>query len=163
MRVQLRIHLPVDAETLWQALRTPAVFRAVSSPLLEMASEEALGLPDLWQGDGPHLISIRALNVIPMGTQTIDAHFKIAPDGTQIMTDAGQPQSGALTAITQWQHRMAVTALPDGTALYRDRLDFSAGALTPLLWLSLWAFWQWRGLRLRRLARSRFQNLLARA
>lgn len=161
MRVQLRIHLPVGAETLWQALRTPAVFQAVSSPLLEMASVEPAGLPDLWQGDGPHLISIRALNAVSMGTQTIDASFETTPDGTRVMTDAGQPQSGALTAISHWRHRMAVTALPDGTALYRDRLDFSAGALTPLLWLSLWAFWQWRGLRLRQLARSRFRNLLA--
>lgn len=161
MRVQLRVHLPVEADILWQALRTPAVFQAVSSPLLAMTSVEPSGLPELWKGDGPHLISISALGLLALGTQTIDASFSLMPDGTRVMTDAGQPQSGALTAITQWRHRMAVTALPDGTTLYRDRLDFSAGVLTPLMWLSLWAFWQWRGLRLRRLARRRFQNLLA--
>lgn len=163
MRVQLRIHLPVSADELWQAVRTPAVFQAVSSPLLRMTNLEPSELPALWSGGGPHLIAIDALGILPMGSQTIDVSFAERPDGTRIMTDAGQPKSGALTAITKWRHRLAVTALPDGTALYRDCLDFSAGALTPLLWLSLWAFWQWRSLQLKRLARRRFQNLLARA
>ncbi|WP_223227641.1 hypothetical protein [Leifsonia xyli] len=36
--------------------------------------------------------------------------------------------------------------------LYRDRLIVRAGALTPVVWYGLWAFWQWRGGRLRRLA-----------
>lgn len=161
MRVQLRIHLPVSADELWQAIRTPAIFRAVSSPLLKMTSLEQDSLPELWRGDGPHLISISALGLISMGTQTIDVSFTQRPDGTRIMSDDGKPMSGALAAITQWRHRMAVTSLPDGTALYRDRLDFSAGALTPLLWVSLWAFWQWRAMQLRRLARRRFRNLLA--
>jgi len=48
---------------------------------------------------------------------------------------------------------MAVAAGPNpGTTLFRDRLEFSAGALTPLVWLALWAFWQWRGRRLMQLA-----------
>ena len=31
-----------------------------------------------------------------------------------------------------------------GTTLLRDRLEISAGALTPLVWPAMWAFWQWR-------------------
>lgn len=160
MRVQLRIQLPVSGDELWQAIRTPAVFRTVSSPLLEMASVEAGAFPEMWHGDGAHLIAIRALGLLPMGTQTIDVSFAERPDGTRVMTDDGKPISGALTAISEWRHRMAVTDLADGTSLYRDRLEFSAGVLTPLLWLSLWAFWQWRAMQLKRLARRRFRNLL---
>ena len=39
-----------------------------------------------------------------------------------------------------------------GTTLLRDRLEISAGVLTPLFWLAMWAFWQWRARGLVRLA-----------
>ena len=38
---------------------------------------------------------------------------------------------------------------------YRDRLDGSAGLLTPAVWLVLWGVWQLRGAHLRRTMRSR--------
>jgi hypothetical protein len=57
--------------------------------------------------------------------------------------------------ITSWRHRMAVTEQPNGRTLYRDRLDVSAGILTPLIWISLWVFWQWRALRLRAVLRRK--------
>lgn len=161
MRVQLRIQLEASADAVWDAIHNPVVFRTVSSPLLAIYSTEPTGAPRRWQGDGPHRIEIRAFNVIRMGTQTIDISSSTRPDGTRIMTDRGKPQSGALLSIRSWRHRMAVTPLPGGTTLYRDRLDFSAGALTPLLWLSLWSFWQWRGFRLKQLARRQFENLPA--
>ena len=47
---------------------------------------------------------------------------------------------------------MAVSALPDGRTLYRDQLLAHAGALDLVAWYPTWAFWQWRGLRLRQLA-----------
>ena len=46
---------------------------------------------------------------------------------------------------------MAVSALPDGRTLYRDRLDISAGIATPFIWAAMWIMWQWRAARLRRL------------
>lgn len=118
-----------------------------------MQSLEPSGFPERWTANGPHRISIRALDFIPLGEQTIDITDEQRSDGTRIVTDSGQPLNGSLSIIRLWRHRMAVTALPDGTTLYRDRLDFSAGVLSPLLWVSLWAFWQWRALRLRSLLR----------
>jgi hypothetical protein len=47
---------------------------------------------------------------------------------------------------------MAVSPSDDGRTLYRDRLDISAGMLTPLVWVGVWAFWQWRAFQLTRLA-----------
>lgn len=155
MKVQLRTRFAVNADDVWDAIRKPVMFRKVSAPLLEMRSLEPGGFPAQWLENAPHRVGIFALGVMPSGVQTIDVSYRTTPDGTRVMTDAGTPQSGALTVITSWRHRMAVTALPDGTTLYRDRLDFDAGLLSPLVWLSLWSFWQWRAFRLRRLLQHR--------
>jgi len=155
VRVNLRLRIHQNADVVWDALRDPAMFRRVSAPLLEMRSLEKSGFPDRWSEDGPHRISIYALGFIPNGVQTIDVSYTERADGTRVMTDAGMPQSGALTLIKQWRHQMAVTDLGDGTTLYRDRLEFNAGLLNPIAWIGLWCFWQWRGLRLRRLLQAR--------
>ena len=47
---------------------------------------------------------------------------------------------------------MAVTRTEGDRTLYRDRLDISAGLLTPFVWIGAWAFWQWRAFQLTRLA-----------
>ena len=67
---------------------------------------------------------------------------------------AGQTVSGALEAVTLWDHRMAVSADPAGTGktLYRDQLIFGTGALTLPSWPVFWMMWQWRMLQLKRLA-----------
>jgi hypothetical protein len=64
-----------------------------------------------------------------------------------------------LSAIPHLDHRMAIAPDPAGPdadgrlrTLYRDQLIVRAGVLTPVAWYTLWAFWQWRGHRLRRLA-----------
>ena len=154
MKIQLRETLPASADDVWDAIRSPRVFTEVSSPLLGMYSCEPSGAPERWLGDGPHRIEIRLFKLFKLGTQTIDISFETRADDTRIMTDAGIPQSGALTAIKTWRHRMAVTPLPNGETLYRDRLDFSAGVLTPIIWLSLWCFWQWRAYKLKSVFRA---------
>jgi len=153
--VALQLTLPHSPDTVWAALRNPAVFRQVSAPLLTMTSLEASGFPEQWTETGPHRIRIAMLRQIAVGEQTIDIHVAERADGTRILTDAGQPQSGALTIIRQWRHRMAVTPLPNGQTLYRDRLDFDAGVLSAAVWIGLWAFWQWRAFNLRRVLRRR--------
>lgn len=153
--VALKLTLPQDANTVWDALRDPTVFRAVSAPLLSMSSRESAGFPQRWDDSGPHRIQISLLGKVPVGEQTIDISFAEHSDGTRILTDAGQPQSGSLTVLRDWRHRMAVTPLPDGRSLYRDRLDFDAGWLSAAAWVGLWAFWQWRAFNFRRVLHRR--------
>jgi hypothetical protein len=155
VKVQLRIRIAANPDVVWDALRNPEMFRRVSAPLLLMRSEEAEGFPPQWREDGPHRISIYALGFIPNGVQTIDVTYAVREDGTRVVTDAGMPQSGAITVFKKWRHQMAVTAQADGSTLYRDKLEFDAGLLNPIAWLGLWCFWQWRGLRLRQLLKSR--------
>jgi len=154
MRVLLKKVLDCDPDAAWRAIRSPAVFREVSSPLLAMESLEPLGFPTMWQ-PGDHPASFRALGLVPLGTQVIRLTEQTErSDGVRILRDTGRGVSGALAAVTLWDHRMAIAPDPAGTGktLYRDQLIFRAGLGTIALWPSFWAFWQVRMLRLEQLA-----------
>jgi hypothetical protein len=153
MHVQLKLVLECSPDAAWNALRSPAVFSEVSFPLVEFETLDGSAFPASWD-EGPHTVSARALyGVIPAGTQSIDLSFR-RRGSWRIFEDHGGPLSGPLTVITRWRHRMAVAVTADGRTLFRDRLEFSAGLLTPVVWIAFWAFWQWRGARLSRLARG---------
>lgn len=150
MRVQLKLVLDASPDAVWAALRSPAVLAEVSRPFFSFEPRSPGGLPAQWT-EGPHPVAARALfDVIPAGEQLIDIAYRERGD-VRIIEDHGGPVSGPLAVITSWRHRMAVSATPGGT-LYRDRLDISAGVLTPIVWIGVWAFWQWRAFQLNRLA-----------
>lgn len=153
MHVQLKIVLACTPDAAWRALRSPAVFSEVSAPLLRFEPLDGEPpFPEEWDA-GPHPVHVRALlGLLDAGTQNIDVSFRRR--GTaRIFEDAGGPLTGPLTIVTRWRHRMAIAAGPTpGTTLFRDRLEFSAGLLTPAVWVGFWAFWQWRGRALARLA-----------
>jgi hypothetical protein len=159
MRVLLKLVLDCDPDAAWRAIRSPAVLREISSPLFTLESLEPHGFPTVWE-PGEHPVRIRGGGLIPLGTQRISLTFdESRHDGVRIMRDAGGSASGARAAVTGWDHRLAISADPAGPdaaghtkTLYRDQLRISAGALTPALWYGVWAFWQWRGLRMRQLA-----------
>lgn len=151
MRIHLKLVLDCSPDAAWRALRDPVVFRAVSWPLTTFTSLEPGGFPELW-GPGEHPVRGRAFGLLPMGDQIIDISFPPAPPGVRWVRDSGRGLSGPLALVTSWRHTMAVSATADNRTLYRDELVFGAGALTPLLVPVFWAFWQWRGTRLKRLA-----------
>jgi hypothetical protein len=154
MRVLLKLILDCDPDAAWRAIRSPAVFREVSSPLMEIESLSVLGFPTVWT-PGAHPVEMKAAGVLPMGQQAIRLTFETAEHGTtRIVHDSGGGLRGAVSAITLWDHKMAIAPDPAGTGktLYRDQLTVKAGVLTPFAWYSLWAFWQWRGRKLRQLA-----------
>jgi hypothetical protein len=150
MRVLLKLVLDCTPDAAWRAVRSPAVFRAVSAPFTSFTSLEPNGFPDEWS-EGVHPVMARAFGVLPLGEQTIELEFS-QRKGVRFVRDTGHGVSGALTAVRRWDHTMAISAGPDGMTLYRDQLIFEAGLATPVLWLVYWAFWQWRGLALARLA-----------
>jgi hypothetical protein len=153
MRVLLKLRLESSPDAAWAAVRTPKGMREVSSPFTTFGSLEPGGFPSFWL-PGEHRVVLKAFGLIPIGEQVIDISFEERDDGVRIMRDYGRGVSGALTLVRVWRHSIAISAAPDGTTLYRDQLRFDAGALTPVLWLGYWAFWQWRGRRIRRLART---------
>lgn len=151
MRVRLKLELECPPDAAWELVRSPAAFRAVSAPLLVVRSREPGGFPERWS-TGTHRVSVRLVGLIPLGEQLIDLSFT-EHRGAQLMIDAGGPTSGALAAVRHWRHQMAVSPSRRGPgALYRDQLEYRAGALGLPLWPVIWLFWQVRGAGIRRLA-----------
>ena len=147
MRVLLKFGLQCSADAAWRALASPAVFRAVSAPFTTFTSGELNGFPQSWPA-GEHPVTAFAFGVIPVGEQVIDISFE-ERDGARIVHDDGGGVSGPLALARDWHHSMAVSASADGRTLYRDELRFAGPVI---LWPVFWAFWQWRGWRLRTLA-----------
>ncbi len=151
IRVVLKLNLKCDPDVAWDAIRSPSVFTAVSSPLTTFESLEPAGFPALWS-EGDHPVRVRAMGLVPIGVQVIGISFPARTDGVRVMRDDGRGLSGPLAAVTRWEHTMAISSAPHGRTLYRDQLIFEAGVITALLWPVYWAFWQFRAWGLRRLA-----------
>lgn len=159
MRVLLKFVLDCDPDAAWRALHSPTAFREVALPWLDFRSDEPAGLPTRWD-DREYHVGVRALGAISVGTQAIRlSSLGTREPGVRILRDSGGGTSGLLAALPRLDHRMAIAPDPAGPddegrtrTLYRDQLIVRAGALTPIAWYTLWAFWQWRGMRLRQLA-----------
>lgn len=165
MHVQLKLALAATPATVVDALANPEVMVAVTRPLVVYRSEEAGGFPTRWT-TAPRRVRARILGVLPLGRTHVSLRFyeiKVPPLSSapgsgvaRVQEDTGRGIDGTFRLL-RIRHRMAVSPLPrssgvvDGTLL-RDRMEFHAGVLTPLLWPGLWLVWQWRGLRLRQLA-----------
>ena len=158
MRVLLKLELDCGVDAAWHAIRSPRVMRQVAAPLLGFWSLEPDGFPETWP-PGEHPVEVSAGTILTVGEQVITISYPRQTllrrrDAVRMVRDRGRATSGPLTAVTRWEHTMAVSPAGGGRTLYRDQLSFSAGILTPLLWPVYWVFWQWRGIRLRRLARG---------
>jgi hypothetical protein len=153
VRILLKFVLDCPSDAAWWALRSPAVFRAIGRPFVTFQSLEPDGFPDMWT-PGIHPVQAKAFRRLNLGEQLIDLSYPRRRDGVRMEIDSGAALNGAASIITRWHHSMAVSATLDGRTLYRDRLIFSAGPMTLLVWPVLWTFWQWRGRRIRQLSRD---------
>ena len=163
MRVLLKFLLDCDPDAAWRALQSPTAFREVALPWVDFRSDELAGFPTVW-AEGEHRVRVRAFGAFTVGTQAIRlaSERRAEPGGTgtvRILHDTGGGTGGALAALPHLDHRMAIAPDPAGPdaegrlrTLYRDQLIVKAGILTPVAWYTMWAFWQWRGVRLRQLA-----------
>lgn len=161
MRVLLKFLLDCDPDAAWRALQSPTAFREVALPWVGFRSDEPAGFPTVW-GNGEHRVAVRALGAFTVGTQAIRLSTSEVGDPAapvRILKDTGGGTGGLLSALPHLDHRMAIAPDPAGPdadgrlkTLYRDQLIVKAGVLTPLAWYTMWAFWQWRGMRLRQLA-----------
>ncbi len=154
MRVRLDLLLDCPADAAWEALHSPAVFRAVSGPITTAESLEPGGFPDRWV-DTEHRVRLRMLDVLPMGSQLIRLRDETLPDGTRIVHDEGGPLTGAMRIVSSWHHQMAISAddiSSEARTRFRDTLEIGAGVLTPVAWLGFWVFWQLRARKIRQLA-----------
>ncbi|NEM91154.1 hypothetical protein [Galbitalea soli] len=151
MEIKLRLALDCEPDDAWWAIRSPRVLNRVSFPLLQFEAIEPQGFPAQWPV-GPHPVTVRALGLVAIGEQTIDVSYPEWRWGVRGMRDTGRGLNGPLSLVTRWQHDLTVAPGEGGGTLYRDRLRFEVGPLTPLAWPLYWLFWQYRAARMRRLA-----------
>lgn len=153
MHVMLKFELDCSVDAAWAAVRSPKVFRAVSSPFLGFTSLDPEGFPETWEA-GDHHVEVKALGLIPIGEQVISISYPDRGTDVRILQDTGGGVRGPVELVTYWHHRMAVSPLADGRTLYRDKLVFDVGPVTLLVWPLFWLFWQWRGAGIRRFAQT---------
>lgn len=153
MHVVLQLDLDASPDQVWQMLNDPLALGQVVAPLLELEPVGHRRFPPAWT-PGDHLVRTRLLGLLTIGDQRIRLTVSERA-GARILEDSGGPVSGALAIVREWRHRMAVSSLPGGHTLYRDRLDFSAGVLTPIVWIGIWMLWQYRAIGIRRVIAER--------
>ena len=156
MRVLLKLTLDCPPDAAWLAIRNPQVLKQVSAPFVGIRPVEPQRLPDAWTA-GDYRVAVSAFGILPLGEQVIGLSFPEPPEfyeDVRMLRDTGHTSGWALSVIAYWQHTLTVAPAPGNKTLYRDQLVFDAGPLTVLLWPVYWAFWQWRAIGMRRLARS---------
>jgi hypothetical protein len=156
MRVTLQLDLDAYPDDVWAMLRDPLALGEVVAPLIEIEPVGHQRFPPTWSS-GDHLVRLRLFGILPVGDQLIRLSTSRRGD-VRILEDSGRPVSGPLGVITKWRHRMAVSPLPGGRTFYRDRLDISAGMLTPIVWIGTWLLWQYRAIGIRRVVATRAQR-----
>jgi hypothetical protein len=152
MHVGLRIVLDAPADAVRDALLRPSVMVAVTKPFLVYRSLDPAGFPEHWTPHEPHPIAASTFGIVPSGATHVDLDLHVV-QGVPVQVDRGGGTSGLFARMTM-RHRMAVSALPDGRTLLRDRLTYRTdpAVLGALLWPGMWVIWQWRALRMRALA-----------
>ncbi|WOF22431.1 hypothetical protein N8K70_13685 [Microbacterium betulae] len=154
MRILQKLVLDCDPDAAWRALHSPAVFAELYGPLLSVRALGAEAIPAVWEPGRDAAVRIDA-GPVPLGTQLIATADRTKDDGrVRILRDTGTPLTGPLATLDVWDHQMAVSAAPGDPSrtLWRERLTIG-GPTALALWPVLWAIWQLRAARLRRLAR----------
>lgn len=112
MYVFLRLELDCSPDDAWSALGNPAVFRAVTRPLIRVRSLDAGGFPKRWSETEVHHVAMSLFGVLPLGKHSIDITYTERPGGVRMVIDQGEPLTGMLSRTSTWDHRMAVSAGP---------------------------------------------------
>lgn len=151
MRILQKLVLDCDADAAWRALHSPAVLAELYGPIVRMRPLSAEPMPLEWESGSDAAVQLDT-GAIPLGAQLIATVDRAKEGGAvRILRDVGMPLTGPLASLDVWDHQMAVSATADGRTLWRERLTIG-GPTAPFLWLPLWAMWQVRAVRLRKLA-----------
>lgn len=138
-------------QTAWDSLHNPVVFQQVSAPFLTFEPVSPRPFPLRYESKKTYVVKAKAFGFFPLGVQEINP-LTVTDHDERTFMDNGKGLSGLLGAVTTFRHTMTLRPSGVGPTLLEDELEFQAGLLTPLLWLSFSAFWWWRHQKLRNLA-----------
>jgi len=148
--VALSLTLDCTPDEAWDLIRSPRGFAYASAPLARFTPVEPRAFPERWTPGARYRARMLLGGLVPVGDVVIHTTHERVADA-RVVVDDGGPVSQPMASVSPWRHRMAVSAAPGGRTRFRDRLDVT-GPIAPLMWAGLWVFWQWRGVRIRRLA-----------
>ena len=148
MLVCLSSFLPCKAAVAIREVRKPDLLLYVAAPMVTFTPLQPPSLPRLWQ-EGTYWVGVRIFGLIPFGRQAIRISFPQGEESFQLR-DAG---SSAL--IRKWDHLITIKE-GQGGCINEDRIDVSAGILTPFVWAFARIFYAHRQRRWRKLARGGF-------
>ena len=144
MLIRLTTMLEAPADVVWQALQRIDTFRYVTRGLMGVTPEAR------WPTEfrvGDVLVGrVWLAHVIPAWTHQIQL-VRVDDERREILT---RENGGLLRDCT---HRLLVETVNAARSRYTDEFEVRAGRLTPLAAAIVWAFFQYRQFRWRRLAR----------
>ncbi|ALO45643.1 hypothetical protein [Pseudohongiella spirulinae] len=151
MRVDRQCVLSGTVEQAIAAVRTPRLFRHISTPMITFTAVDPPTFPDTWS-EGTYWVKLKLFGLIPFGRQAIVISL-IPSDDAFVVRDNGY--SGL---IKTWDHRITISQKENGVH-YRDTVDIDAGILTPLIWLYAQGFYWHRQRKWQALARDGYEAI----
>ncbi len=137
------IDLDAPASAVWDAVRTPTAFRAVTRGLLRYPPVE--GRADAWQQGETVSGRLWLFGMLPLSRHTIRI-ARIDPSQLTLTSD----EHGGL--IRTWVHDIVLEPLDVHRTRYTDRVTIDAGWATLPVTAFAWHFYRVRQTRWRRLA-----------
>ena len=137
--------LEAPAHAVWERVKTPAAFRAVTRGLLFMPVIRRRS--DEWR-EGETIVGwVFLFGFLPIARH----HLHIARIDDSTRTMSSREFSGP---IRIWNHDIEVESIDGLSCGYRDRIEIEAGILTPVIVLYARWFYRMRQRRWRALARG---------
>ena len=137
--------LGASADAVWAAVKTPSAFRRVTRGLLTMPAIRTRN--DSWQSGETVVGWVFLFGFIPFSRH----HLCIASINEKTRTLSSQEKGGL---IRKWNHDIVVTPVNESQCEYLDRIEISAGLLTPLIVVYAHWFYRMRQRRWRVLAKE---------
>jgi len=128
---------------------TPRLLVHVARPIVTFVPVSPPVFPSRWE-EKEYVVALRLFGVVPFGQQTIALSIPRQSDICLELRDNGHS-----ALIRQWDHLISIQGADKGT-MYTDRVDVSAGLLTPFIWAFGWIFYRHRQRRWRQLASQGF-------
>jgi hypothetical protein len=153
MRFSLVVELSGTVPDIFMHLHNPAVFKKVSRPFLTFTPVSPREFPAHFVSGGSYVVRVRALGLIPLGTQEINPLSTMGKESS-VFRDNGRGRSGSLRIVRHFCHTMTLSPVSHNRSLLRDELEWDAGALSPLFWIGFRIFWSWRHSAMKRLAKT---------
>lgn len=139
MVVNIRSKFQKDFESVVSLLRTPESLLFISKPLILFYPRDG-GFPEQWCR-GKYEADMKLCGIIPFGKQTINIEeISGFNEDEFILRDNGFGDSAS-----RWDHWMFVKKTNNPSeVIYTDRVEVSAGVITPAIALFAALFYSWR-------------------